>query len=179
MATETIEEPTTKAKSKQVSLTMDDLSRLIEEAVEKRMAGLKDGQEMAARSAQVPVYPYEPKEGAIIPPGYMAPEGWIQVPMRNGLIELHRKAPEGFSPLERRDVLSMVDKKWKELNRIVAGQPVPAEPKRILINERFREMFPNLIRWGDNCVVMDVADKDLGEDAIGDGKSKARFKFVL
>jgi hypothetical protein len=180
MSAEVIEAPEAATKKqKSFTLTMEQLSQVVDEAVAKRLASLKDGQEASQQMKAMPVYPYPPKDGEIVPPGFMAPEGWQFIVMTDGTRRLHPKADAAFDALERKSVLSAVDKKWAELTKIVAGQPAPAEPKKLLINERFRKLFDSLRSWGDNCQVFDVADKDLGDDALSDGKSSARFKFVL
>lgn len=176
---EVLDEP--KQTTKKLTLTADDLAKLIDEKVQEALAKMSDGKDMAKQigsQSAMPMYPYEPKDGDIVPPGFAPPPGWQLIKTTDGNLILHPKAPRDFNRRERRDVLKAVDAKWEEMNRAVAGQAAPQVPKKLLVNQRFAELFENLIRWGDNCQVM-AATEDAVADGVSIATSKAKFKFVL
>jgi len=167
-----------------ITMTEDDLKSIIAQHVAEAMAKFSDGKEIATgMKAQMPVYPYTPKDGARIPNNMVAPIGWQTIEHANGIATLHPASDPDFNPLERKDVMSAVDDRWSVMNRPVAGEKIPEQPKRMLVNSRFQELFPNVNRWGDNCQVFLTDDATLkneenGGPALGAPKSLAKFKFI-
>lgn len=189
MATDALvdEKPVTAAnpkakKEETLTLTMTQLQALIASELQKQATNLRDGQEAAQVVGGFAMG--KPKAGRIVPPGYVPPEGWQLIKMLNGTLEEWPESDKTFNPLEKQQILKLADERWAEMTRVIPGEKPPAAPKRMLVNERFAELFPNLIRWGDDCVVIPAGNAQIEDVATGEplgssvAGSKVRFKFV-
>lgn len=171
------------SSNKTITITVDDLDRLLKERVAAAVEDLKGAMPPSAvktggENSWIQQFVGTPTPGQRVPLGTIPPEGWQTVVMRDGTETIWPK-PEGFNPLERYDTLKKIDAAWDEWMTPTADDKKPAQPTYLYVNDYFAKLFPSQMTrpWGDNTAMVRVADNApelKGAQAIG----KVRFRFA-
>lgn len=91
--------------------------------------------------------------GKIVAAGTELPDGWVCVQFDGGTLQAWPKADSDFDPELRRKTLSALDKAWADFHLPTQDNPHP-KAARLMVNSIFSDLFPNQIRWGDDCAIV-------------------------
>jgi|2_EtaG_2_1085320.scaffolds.fasta_scaffold00427_19 hypothetical protein len=138
-----------KKQEETITVSLSDLDAIIQKRVDDAMS--------ANNSLQLPAPDTSTlKPGMTVPPGTMPPSDWQIIALDNGTMQLWPLPPEGFDPEKRRKVLDQVDQAYtaalptKEM--MAAGQAYM--PDRLYVSRAWRDLFPNVRSWGDECDIL-------------------------
>ena len=144
-----------------------DLDEKLQELINQRVATLMDeriDELSTTKSPQKEKAAQEDEYGAPynsmpVDPRWRPPSPeWTNVSVSDGRYEAWQRAPASHDPEKRNKVLTMIDTQYRQLTQPKEdGTPRPL-PRRMFVNEGWRDLFQHVSEWGDGCKIFDTTD---------------------